>query len=107
MIIIKKGDSKIFRIVIKDKIGNIVNLENSTFEYAFAKSSFSIPIFSKELLSGISIINSEKGIIEIQILSSDTDLTPGTYYHECKMEKDSQKCTIFSGKVVIDNSIIV
>lgn len=104
---IKKGDSVIFKINVKDKNGNIINLTDSTFAYSFAKNSFSTTtLFSKDLDSGISIIDATKGILQISILSTDLDIEPGIYYHECKMTKNSQKRTIFSGKVVIENSLI-
>lgn len=74
--------------------------------YRLARNASSIEaesLVSKSLVSGITIL---AGVATIDLSETDTDLTPGIYYHELKIiDPPSDRATAMVGTVIIKPSL--
>jgi hypothetical protein len=95
------GDSAILRVTVEDDEGNPdpIGSPNSIL-YVCAERRGGSPVFTKTYSSGeITITDPANGILDIEILGSETEPLSGYYYHECEMvDSSDNRTTLFEGE---------
>jgi hypothetical protein len=79
------GDTKVIRVTATDENGAPLDLSGVDIIWALAKKAGGVPIFTKDIGNGISIVDAAAGIFEINLAPIDTDTLKGSFYHEAQM----------------------
>lgn len=82
---IKKGNSVVLKITIKDSLGAVITTLASATAMTFLVKSNMTDLdadayITKSLTSGITIYDADNGIIKVTLDSTDTDIGVATYY---------------------------
>ncbi len=97
-----RGDSHSMRVALTQADGNPYDPASGvTVRWRLAKSRYandSEALILKEIDNGIT---GYAGGVEITLTKEDTDLAPGLYYHELKVEDGADVATAMTGNAVI------
>jgi hypothetical protein len=101
------GDSKNITITITNDDGVGLNLLNATIKWVLKKSTKNTAnVLLKTEIDGITITDSQNGVMQIKLLPSDTlELGGSRLYHECEVtDQSGNVSTVTSGIVSISHS---
>lgn len=104
----KVGNTHYINVQAVDGKGAALDITGSAISWEMAQAVDATPEITKTLLSGIVITRAFTGKFTITLNPSDTAaLTPGTYYHECKITlQGGEAFTLFSGPFEIEAVLI-
>ena len=97
------GDSTTVQFTVSNASGGILDLTGAQ-AVRWVMSAVPAPpaILSKALGSGITITNATGGVVQVALLSADTNTLSGTYYHELQIEDvNSNWSTVAQGIIAI------
>ena len=97
------GDTKLLEITVLDQDGDPVDLTGATVKWQMAKKVTSdTPVLSKEIGSGVVIMNPTAGRFDISLQPADTAAIKGAYYHEAEItESGGDVATVLAGTITI------
>lgn len=105
------GDYKLLNVTVTDAAGDAVDLTDFTIRWQLAAAANKTPILSKEIGSGITVVNASEGRFDVQLDSDDTEALAGsavkTYYHEAEViDAADRPATVMWGAVTINPTLI-
>jgi len=99
------GDTQTVAVQLTDANGAPFTLSaNGTVKYRVTETSHDSadPEIAKELNAGILM---DQNVAEVTLLSADTNLPPGIYYHEMKIYDLGDVSTAMTGAFVVRNAL--
>lgn len=80
--IVKNNDIAV-QFFVKDKFGQPQNITDFQIKWQVRKSAKALPVITKSIGNGISIITPDMGVFLVRISAADTvNLIAGSYFHE-------------------------
>ncbi len=97
------GDTKNLEITVKDEDDVAVDLTDCELFWELSLIvGLNPPLISKELGSGLTVVDAATGRFDIKIESGDTEGLVGSFVHEVRMiDDDDNVSTILQGTVTI------
>jgi hypothetical protein len=105
----KAGDSKTLMLTARKPDGTVQSLVGATaIRWQLSRSvNARPPLVSKDLITGITIIDGAAGQISVDILPADTEEIVGMLYHELQVDlADGTRATPLHGNVTLEAHLI-
>ena len=103
-----QGDTKTLEFTVKDGDGAVVDLTGATsIRWNLARRVSSAAIITKDLDSGITVIDAANGRFDVSLTSADTENLSGRYYHEAEViDASGDVATVETGATTINPALI-
>jgi hypothetical protein len=83
---IVRGDSKLYKVTVKDADGKVVNILGYTATFTVRDNPFdSSSIMSKTSPEGVEFTDPINGVMQINILNTDTQVDLGKYVYDVEV----------------------
>ncbi|MFA5989690.1 MAG: hypothetical protein WC803_08805 [Sphingomonas sp.] len=101
------GDSKVITVTVVDETGARYRLTGTqSITWRLARTARSVPILSKTLTDGVTIVTEDAGVdgancgrMDVRIDSADSEPLDGEYFHDCQIvDASGARSTIFYGR---------
>ena len=99
------GNDAAFRVVVRDKNGNLQNLAGATeITWVAARRAGDTPLISKTLLDGITVLDT--GILGVELIPSDSIGLSGSYEHEAVVVIAGKRTTVTTGYLFVKPTLV-
>lgn len=97
------GDSRTLEVTVTDEDSNVVvDITDCDVFWVVSRVLGSASLLTKQVGTGITVVDAPAGRFDIQLDSDDTQELQGSYYHESRMIDDTGAIsTILSGSLTI------
>lgn len=108
------GDSKVLKVTVTDEAGSALPLAGtSSVVWRMARTARSLPVLSKTIADGVTIITDQAaqgeancGRIDIRIESAESAPLDGEYFHDCHLvDATGAHSTIFYGRIFVSPNL--
>ena len=98
-----RGDTKLYKVTVKDAAGVVLNILGYGASFTLRDNPFdTTAIISKTFGSGITFTDPINGIMQIELLNTDTEIDVGKYIYDIEVvDLLSRHITVLQGNFSI------